>query len=62
MNIAFSSQMLQNNESLQGMVNKLKLENEELRIASERYKSLQTHSSHQQALLHQLKNRLEEHE
>ena len=47
---------------MQEVVNKLKLENEELRIASERYKALQSHSSHQQALLHQLKNRLQEHE
>ena len=54
--------MKEDSESLQAMVNKLKLENEELRINGERYKALQSHSSHQQALLHQLKNRLEEHE
>jgi hypothetical protein len=38
------------------------MELDEKRIDYEKFKALQSHSAHQQVLLHQLRNRLEEHE
>jgi hypothetical protein len=48
--------------TLQKQNNRFRNELDDRRIDSEKLKALQSHSSHQQMLLNQLKNRLEEHE
>lgn len=43
-------------------VETLKAEREELLLAAEHLRTVENHSAHQQALLAQMKSRLEEHE
>ncbi|XP_062613772.1 golgin subfamily A member 5-like isoform X2 [Saccostrea cucullata] len=55
-------QLLDQVAQLQKQSNKMKIELEERRDESDRFKALQNHSSHQQVILNQLRSRLEDHE
>ena len=59
----FVSRRLQEQvDNLQVDKKKLRTDADDHKVDSDKYKALQSHSSHQQVLLHQLRNRLEQYE
>ena len=58
----FCSQLQEQADLVSKDNKKLLNELDERKIDYDKFKALQSHSAHQQVLLHQLRNRLEEHE